>query len=117
MINAHYFINGEVIDMWFDTPHEAINALANRYLDIMHKSPECVFMSYEVYEGMLQDIPFRNPQASSILRFYTISGAIDVKPVRDPKGRFIYVGDEQGYKNCLIDKEFEKIFFGVEDAD
>jgi hypothetical protein len=51
------------------------------------------------------------------LRFYTYNGPIDIKPVRDSKGMFRYAGSEEGYKNYLIDKEFEKIFFGVKDED
>lgn len=106
MINAHYFIDGELIDMWFDTINDAINVLTLTYLDRTGYDPEYIFMSYEVYSEMLKDVQTSFPQANSIPKFYTVSGFVEIKPVRDPKGRFIYVGD----------KEFERVFFGEEDA-
>jgi hypothetical protein len=117
MINARYFIDGQLVDMWFDTPVGAISTLANIYLETTNKDPEYIFMSYELYADMLKEAQTVSAYVNSIPKFMTATGIIEIKLVRDPKGRFIYVGDEQGYKNCLIDKEFEKIFFGVEDAD
>lgn len=120
MIEARFYIGDEPIQYQFDEVADmniAINDLAMLYLEKMRVLPITIFLSYDLYKIILQQAQ-RNvgvPPIGGIttMQFMTSNGIVLVKPVGEPKERFIYAGNQQGYENSLLDKKFEEMVLGV----
>lgn len=122
MIEARFFIGDELVEYTFDETAEinnAIDHLSMRYYEKMGIMPMVIFLSPDLYKLVLtQNVRFATqlPIAGiHTMQFNTSVGVVMVKPVFEPKERFIYAGNEQGYQNALIDKRFEEIVLGVLD--
>lgn len=122
MIQARFFIGDDPIEYNFDENNinSAINDLSMMYYEKLHRMPMAIFLSPDLYKAITsQNMRYTNANMPSIgvmnMQFNTSVGVIMVKPVYEPKERFIYAGNQQGYENALIDKRFEEIILGVSD--
>lgn len=119
MIQARFFIGDEPIEYNFNESdiHSAINDLSMIYLEKMYVLPITIFVSADLYKSITEVVRYSAmpTQGITTMQFMTANGVVLVKPVAEPKERFIYAGNQQGYENSLIDKKFEEVFFGVEE--
>lgn len=121
MIQARFFIGDKPIEYSFDETseiNEAINTLSMMYWEQMNKLPVAIFLSFDLYKSIMTQNIRVSSQVSipgfQAVQFMTSLGVVMVKPVLEPKERFIYAGDQQGYEHALIDKKFEEIILGIE---
>lgn len=119
MIQARFFIGDESVEYSFDENdiYSAIDTLAMVYYEKMKCLPIAIFVSPDLYK-IVTTQNMRHSAGINVgvlnMQFHTAVGVVMVKPVFEPKERFIYAGNQQGYENSLIDKRFEEVIFGVE---
>ena len=117
MVHAKYYIGDESIEYSFDenvSINNAVDQLCMMYYEKMQVMPLAIFLSPDLYKLMMvQNVRFHTqlPVAGfTAASFHTSLGTVMVQLVNEPKERFIYAGNRQGYEQALIDKRFEEIF-------
>lgn len=121
MIQARFFIGDSPIEYNFDENNInlAINELSMMYYEKMNVLPLAIFISLDLYRSIMLTMRYTPTSDFKVginnMQYRVSNGVVMVKPVVEPKERFIYAGNQQGYENALIDKRFEEIVFGVEE--
>lgn len=122
VIQTRFFIGEEPIEYSFNEEnlYAAINDLSMLYYEKMGILPIAVFLSPDLYKfatnqnRRITGVNFNTPGIQT-MQFMTGLGVVLVQPVPEPKERFIYAGNQQGYQNALIDKRFEEIILEFEE--
>ena len=121
MIEARFFIGDLEVNHVFneDQINETINELSMIHLEKLGHLPLAIYLSPDLYKAIMMQTRVRTPMAdtpgANIMHFWTANGSVMVKPVFEPKERFIYAGTEQGYQDALINKRFEELVLGIEE--
>lgn len=114
-MQVRYFIGDESIEYSFNLEKDiniAINDLCMIYFDRRNEMPLAIFLSRDLYADLMKKantVMYQGSSVYSIVQFYTILGMVPIRLIPELVPFFIYVGDEEGYKNALIDKRFEEI--------
>ena len=122
MIRARFFIGDEPIEYDFDETvalNNAVDHLSMLYYEKKGILPLSIFMSPDLYSIMMkQNVRYTTQlpmYGMNVTQFLCSMGTVTVQVVREPKERFIYAGNEQGYQDALIDKKFEELVLGIND--